>query len=394
MYLSIFLIIILILEFIYYIITMNSKKDNSNDYYRDIPSNENPAIIGYLTKENVDGNDIMATILDLWKKGYIDVRYEYVNDKEQCILYETEKQRFMILKDYENYLLDELFRNGKRMILDDYISSDRFEATFKGIGNMIKKRIDIKTKHKISFKRLLNKINFLVVYLVLGFSLFFSILYPIINNFYISILLGYVLSISLFLFIKNILIKKKELEQLLFSYSIAMSILLIGIIIGLYLLDNNVYKDNIIFNIFNIITSIILLINIFLSNNKKWRSLNYIDYIIIIYSLISIIFMNSIGLCLCIIYISHKIYINSPNHIYYSNDEELRKWLGLKNFLNDFSIINERESEEIKIWNDYLIYAIAMGVNKKCIMEYAKLSNIKLINQSFLEKHYLENFDY
>lgn len=38
-----------------------------------------------------------------------------------------------------------------------------------------------------------------------------------------------------------------------------------------------------------------------------------------------------------------------------------------------------------------LLYGIAMGVNKKVVIEYAKLANIKLINNSILDKCYSEN---
>ena len=394
MYLFILLVIVLVLECIYYFTTMASKKKNNIEYYREIPSKEKPAIVGFLTKGNVDGNDIMATILDLWQKGYIEVTYEYINDIEQCILYDTGKERFMILSDFENYLLDELFRMDKRVVLDEFISSPRFETTFNGVGNMIRKRADIGSKHKVSFKRLANKINFITNYIVLGFAIFFAILYPIINNLYISIALGYLISLGLFLFIKNILIKNKKTEQLLISYSLITSAIFFILMLVLFLLDSTIKADNFILNICNVILCVVLLINLFLSNNKKWSSVNYIDYIVLIYAVISACLMNVIGLSISIIYIAHKIYINSPDHIYYSNDTELQKWLALKKYLNDFTVIGERENKEIALWNEYLIYAIAMGVNKKNIMEYAELAHVKLINKNFMEKRYMENIDF
>ena len=65
-----------------------------------------------------------------------------------------------------------------------------------------------------------------------------------------------------------------------------------------------------------------------------------------------------------------------------------------KRFLNEFSLIKDRNVNEAKLWEKYLIYGLAMGVNKKIISEYIKLSNIKLINQTILDKYYKENINY
>jgi hypothetical protein len=178
--------LILIIEFLYYAFYINSNQKNSIEYYRDIPSNENPALVGLMVKGNVDGNDIVATILDLWEKGYISIEYRMINDSQKCIIRDSGKDRFLSLKDYENYLLDEIFKENNEVILEDFVNSPKFEIIFKNIGNMINKRIDIKSTHKISYKKLFNKVNFLTNYFVLGFSLFFSIIYMLINDFLIS----------------------------------------------------------------------------------------------------------------------------------------------------------------------------------------------------------------
>ena len=169
------MIAILIIQFVYYINLLSSSEEPKMEYYRDIPSKENPAIVGMMVKENVDGNDIMATILDLWKKGYIIVENVVINGKEQCVLSETGKDRFLTLKDYENYLLDEIFKENDKVIFEDFVNSPNFENVFKNIGNMISKRVDIKSNHKISKTRLFNKINFISNQLTIGFIIFFPL---------------------------------------------------------------------------------------------------------------------------------------------------------------------------------------------------------------------------
>ncbi len=395
MYLIILLILVLIFECLYYLFNMHLNKDDKIEYYREIPSEENPAIVGFMIKGNVDGNDVIATILDLWKKGYVDVEYKIINDKQQCIIKDGGKDRFLALKDYENYLLDELFKEKQEAVLEDFVSSPKFENIFKNVGNMIKRRGNLKKTHKVSYKRLTNKINFLTNYIVLGFAMFFPIIYLISNNVLLSIIIGYFISFILFMLLKAIILKdNKNIEGLLFGISSAISIFYLGILIITYLLSKYSYQTNQFLEIGNVVLSGLMLICFFIGDYNKKSSITFIDYIIFIYSLVSIVFANVIGLSICIIYFSHRVYLKSPKHVYFLNNDEIEKWIALKKFLNDFSIMSERDLMEVKIWDKYLIYGIAMGINKKIVLEYAKLSNIKLINDSVLDKCYLEKIDF
>jgi len=42
---------------------------------------------------------------------------------------------------------------------------------------------------------------------------------------------------------------------------------------------------------------------------------------------------------------------------------------GLKNYLKDFSVMNERSAEELIIWEDYLIYSVLFNQNSKVVNE-------------------------
>lgn len=392
MFLTILIVIILLFESIYYIYLINTHKKEKVEYYRDIPSNENPAIVGMMIKGNVDGNDIVATILDLWEKEYINVEYKMIDGKQKCVIKDSGKERFLILKDYENYLLDELFKDNNEIILEDFVNSSKFEIVFKNVGNMIKRRVNLKKIHKVSYKRLLNKINFLVNYIVLGFSMFFSIVYIISNNFLLSMIIGFISNIMLFIIIKSLIVKEeKSVEGLLFSTSTAISIFYIGILVIVYLLGNYTYQYSQYFEIGNIVISVLSLLCFFIGDYKKKMVFTLMDYLMFIYSILSIIFGNVIGLCVVIVYLSHRIYLKSPTHTYLSNESEFDKWVALKKFLNDFSIINQRDMLEVKVWDKYLIYGVAMGVNRKIILEYARLANIQLINNTILDKCYTEN---
>lgn len=386
--------LILIIEFIYYVFYVNSNKKNAIEYYRDIPSNENPALVGLMVKGNVDGNDIVATILDLWEKGYISVEYRMVNDNQKCILKDSGKDRFLTLKDYENYLLDEIFKENNEVVFEDFVNSPKFEIVFKNVGNMINRRVDIKSTHKISYKKLFNKVNFLVNYAVLGFSLFFSIIYMLIDNFLISVAISFVISLLLFVFIKSLLVKNENgIESLLFGITTSVSIVYLGLLIILYLISNFDYQIDSYWIVINIVASTLFIFCMIIGDYNKKIQMTLLDYIICIYSILSIFFGNLIGLCIGIIYYSHRLYLKSPKHVYLYNDE-IEKWIALKKFLNDFSYISQRDLMEVKVWDKYLIYGISMGVNKKVILEYAKMANIKLINNSILDKCYSENIMY
>lgn len=386
--------LILIIEFLYYAFYINSNQKNSIEYYRDIPSNENPALVGLMVKGNVDGNDIVATILDLWEKGYISVEYRMINDTQKCILKDSGKDRFLTLKDYENYLLDEIFKENSEVIFEDFVNSPKFEIVFKNVGNMISRRINIKSTHKVSYKKLFNKINFLVNYSVLGFSLFFSIIYMLANDFLISLAISYVVSLMLFVVIRSLLVKNENgIESLLFGITFAISIVYLGLIIIMYLISNFDFQISNTLLIINILASLIFIACLLIGDYDKKIKMTILDYIMIMYSLLSICLGNIVGLCIGIIYYSHRLYLKSPKHVYLYNDE-IEKWIALKKFLNDFSYINQRELMEVKVWDKYLIYGISMGVNKKIVLEYAKMANIKLINNTILDKCYSENIMY
>ena len=68
------LTIILIFLIVYSVVLKKIMSKENLQYYRDIPSDDAPAYIGKIIKGHVNGNDIIATILDLKEKGYIEIK--------------------------------------------------------------------------------------------------------------------------------------------------------------------------------------------------------------------------------------------------------------------------------------------------------------------------------
>ena len=60
--------------------------------------------------------------------------------------------------------------------------------------------------------------------------------------------------------------------------------------------------------------------------------------------------------------------------------EEKAKWLGLKKYMEDFSLLNEREVPDLKLWEKYLVFATAFGIADKVLkqlkIKYPELQNM------------------
>lgn len=85
--------------------------------------------------------------------------------------------------------------------------------------------------------------------------------------------------------------------------------------------------------------------------------------------LISPVFMLicTIPFLLCTIYTS-KLY-NRYNTLTQKGADEKEAWNGLKNFMNDFSMMDKKEIPELILWEKYLIYATAFGISDKVLKD-------------------------
>ena len=63
--------------------------------------------------------------------------------------------------------------------------------------------------------------------------------------------------------------------------------------------------------------------------------------------------------------IEELIYFNKGYKRTRKGMELLNEAYGLKNYLKDFSSINKKEEKDLVLWEYYLIYAVALGVNVK-----------------------------
>lgn len=80
-----------------------------------------------------------------------------------------------------------------------------------------------------------------------------------------------------------------------------------------------------------------------------------------------------------------------PKQVYDIKDkdrlnEEAKKVKGLKNYLKDYTLINERKAIEVNLFEEYLMYAQIFGIAKAVIKEFKDLYP-DLINESSLESY-------
>ena len=108
-------------------ITKNANKDSSfnGEYYRELPDDVKPAVIAYTMQgQKSDLSDISATILDLIRRGYLEIENnENINVKQMSE--KSDVQNYVLklkkvdngLLDYEKYLVDWLCKYGDNKII-------------------------------------------------------------------------------------------------------------------------------------------------------------------------------------------------------------------------------------------------------------------------------------
>lgn len=126
---------------------------------------------------------------------------------------------------------------------------------------------------------------------------------------------------------------------------------------------------------------------------KHTEKEEYLYYVFIIISLFAIVLNMQLAIGISIIFFAVYIFFKAPKHSNFKQEDYVGKWISFKKYLEDYSMLSEQESNAIVIWEKYLIYAIALGINKKIIKKYAQLNNIKLLNEVYLKRVYVEYFE-
>lgn len=241
----------LLIKFIYKNYDKEYISEFKGKYFRDIPNDNNPAIVSYLIDKSINNKDLSASILNLICNN--NIAFEKISKNDY------------LLKLVNN---DNLSNIDKAIIA--VLFNDKIEVTL--------------TEFK---KRAQNNYNyFLTDY----------------NNWY------------------EIALKEAK--------------------------NKSFYEEKTSVKIYSIMYSIIGFLGIFFLNQYT----NIILFVIvIILSFISLIYFS--------------VYTRRTKE----GNEEYLKWIGLKNFMNDFGKMDVKELPEVKIWEKYLVYAVTLGCAERLI---------------------------
>ena len=71
--------------------------------------------------------------------------------------------------------------------------------------------------------------------------------------------------------------------------------------------------------------------------------------------------------------------------------DEAEKWAGVKKYMEEFSLIKDREVPELVLWEKYLVFATVFGVAEKVIKQlkvvYPELSDPDSLGSSYAYMH-------
>ena len=106
----------------------------------------------------------------------------------------------------------------------------------------------------------------------------------------------------------------------------------------------------------------------FYENSTKSRVLSILYCVLgMLLSIILLFAVNKIiiGVALYLVSFCTIFYFATYKKRSKTGSEAYYKWLGLKNFMNDFGNFEEKELPEITLWEKYLVYAVSLGCAKK-----------------------------
>lgn len=304
------------------------------------------------------------------------------------------------------FLINQLFKNDSRVIFEDYIASKKFKSDFKAFDKMLQRKIERNSIKRQKNLKSANKILFLVCFLILGISILYGILQPIIffitnkviNNMDISIFITIISSAVIFIGIAYKYISYINKKQLINNImSVKVTYILCFIIFGisvlffnykdiLTLLKNEVIWYKIAITFISSIMTLLYMFNIINQKDKK----SYLFYSVIALSILDILLQCNIALSINIVLLSTYSFMIVPGEMNLKDNDYIYKWNCFKKYIEEYSILDQQQENAVLIWEKYLIYAISLGVNKKIIKQYTKLAHINLFNDNYYKKFYIE----
>lgn len=122
-----------------------------------------------------------------------------------------------------------------------------------------------------------------------------------------------------------------------------------------------------------------------IEGSKKWKNKSASYYIVAICLISTIFFVVPIFIMIpCFIcgYLCSKI-AQRTRYLTQKGTEERIKWRGLKKYMEEFSLLNEREVPELVLWEKYLVFATAFGISDK-VIEQLKVKYPQILDENYM----------
>ncbi len=69
-----------------------------------------------------------------------------------------------------------------------------------------------------------------------------------------------------------------------------------------------------------------------------------------------------------------------------SGVNEKEQWMGLKRYMEEFSLMKEKEVPELVLWEKYLVYATAFGISEK-VLKQLKVVYPQVSDEDYMRSH-------
>ena len=315
--------------------------DFSHKYLRDFPDNLSPSSVEYLMKKKITEDSISSEIMLLIYEKKIKI--EERKEKKDILLIKNAEE--INLNNKEKEIMKMIFSNSSSIYLNKLKKQARQSTSFYNKWKQINKLLynetlgeelyegDLKSINKTKEKQN----NFIIIMILVVLSIL-----PIVGFF--SFIALFVVIISQ---LNNASSKLNVIDKKSNAYK---------------------YKKNC-----TIINILIILLFIFLITYLNITT-HFIET--------STIFL----LVTILIAISFIIYLSFVKKRTEKGSLSYKKWHALKNFLQDFSLIDEKDLPEIILWEKYLAYAVVLG----CADKLAKTMKLKMEN---MDGNYTFDFD-
>lgn len=314
-------IIITILIIIYAIDKDKKIKIDKLKYFRDIPDNLEPAILGRIYSGVSNGRHFWATFFDLIRKKIyrIDKTMDEKN-KEQYIVKYIGNDSNIELKNFEEktikYINESMGDNKEIEFKQLNIEITNIMAISENF-RIWEEDLDTSTTEvisKTSEKKESNGIKLLATF---------------------NLLLILIIIFVYTLFSKD----PSTIPFVIISY-------IISTVVYTALIQSTKRSENIVFNIFTVMHFTMFQLIIYSIEKNSQVEIMHIPY------LVGFIALN---------------YILKKNELSAKENEIIMKLKALRNYIKDFSLLNEKDIEYINLWQQYLVMAIMFGLPKKIL---------------------------